>query len=183
MLFHTPAEDLAYGVHTRRKRVAAARGEALSDHMPSASLDTPIGPLTVDTDDTSITRLRWVDDPDGEVTPVLSSAIDQLRAYFDGRLERFDLPLHVIGSDLQRAVCDAMQAIPFGETRTYGDLAAEIGVPAQAIGQACGGNPIPVIIPCHRILGASSLGGFSGMGGVETKVWLLKHEKAGGLLI
>ncbi len=151
--------------------------------MPSASLDTPIGPLTVDARDGKIFRLRWVDDPEGEETPELTEALRQLRAYFDGTLSEFDLPLHVDGSDLQRSVCDAMSAIPLGETRTYGDLAADLGVPAQAIGGACGGNPIPVIIPCHRILGASSLGGFSGMGGVETKVWLLRHERAGGLLI
>lgn len=76
-----------------------------------------------------------------------------------------------------------MQDIPLGETRTYGDLARDLSVPAQAIGQACGANPIPVIIPCHRILGSSGLGGFSGAGGVETKVWLLRHEGAAGLLI
>lgn len=127
--------------------------------------------------------MRWVDDPSGDVTPELQAALDQLRRYFDGTLEAFDLPLHVDGSDFQRAVCDAMTAIPLGETRTYGELAAALDVPAQAIGGACGGNPIPVIIPCHRVLGASTLGGFSGMGGVETKVWLLKHERAGGLLI
>ena len=151
--------------------------------MPSASLDTPIGPLTVDARDGKIIRVRWVDDPSGDLTSELEAALTQLKAYFDGSLTEFDLPLHVDGSDFQRDVCDAMSAIPMGETKTYGDLAAELGVPAQAIGGACGGNPIPVIIPCHRVLGASTLGGFSGMGGVETKVWLLKHEKAGGLLI
>lgn len=151
--------------------------------MPSAALDTPIGPLTVDAEDGVIWRLRWVDDPQGEVTPELAAAITQLREYFDGKRQRFDLPLGVRGSAFQRQVCDAMSAIPLGETRTYGDLAADLGVPAQAIGGACGGNPIPVIIPCHRVLGAAGLGGFSGMGGVETKVWLLKHERAGGLLI
>ena len=76
-----------------------------------------------------------------------------------------------------------MQSIPFGETLTYGEIAKRLGVPAQAVGQACGGNPIPVIIPCHRVLGATSLGGYSGEGGVETKVWLLRHEGAAGLLI
>ncbi len=76
-----------------------------------------------------------------------------------------------------------MSAIPFGETRTYGELAQQLGVPAQAIGQACGGNPIPILIPCHRVLGANGLGGYSGDGGVETKVWLLRHERAAGLLI
>ena len=83
----------------------------------------------------------------------------------------------------QVQVCEVMQSIPFGETLTYGDIAKRLDVPAQAIGQACGGNPIPVIIPCHRVLGATSLGGYSGEGGVETKVWLLRHEGAAGLLI
>ena len=76
-----------------------------------------------------------------------------------------------------------MFAIPHGETRTYGDLARALNAPAQAIGQACGANPIPILIPCHRILGAHSLGGFSAKGGVETKVWLLKHEGAASLLL
>ncbi len=76
-----------------------------------------------------------------------------------------------------------MYAIPFGETRTYGDIAKEVGQPPQPVGQACGGNPIPVIIPCHRVLSASGLGGFSAKGGVETKVALLRHERAAGLLI
>ncbi len=164
-------------------RVAGIRDRGQIGIMPSASLDTPIGPLTVDARDGRIFRVRWVDDPSGEITPELQATLDQLSRYFSGTLERFELPLQVDGSDLQRAVCDAMYAIPLGETRTYGDLAGELGVPAQAIGGACGGNPIPVIIPCHRVLGASTLGGFSGMGGVETKVWLLKHEKAAGLLI
>jgi methylated-DNA-[protein]-cysteine S-methyltransferase len=76
-----------------------------------------------------------------------------------------------------------MSAIPLGETRTYGDLARELGAAAQPVGNACGANPIPVIIPCHRVLGANGLGGFSGSGGVETKVALLRHEGAAGLLI
>ena len=151
--------------------------------MPSVSLDTPVGPLTIDSHAGEIWRLRWCDEPEGAETPELSEARRQLTAYFDGKLTEFDLPLSVRGSDFQRDVCDAMQAIPFGETRTYGDLSAELGAPAQAIGGACGGNPIPVIIPCHRILAASSLGGFSGLGGIETKVWLLRHEDAAGLLI
>jgi len=88
-----------------------------------------------------------------------------------------------MGSDFQRAVCTAILAIPFGHTRTYGEIARDLGVPAQAVGGACGGNPIPVIIPCHRVMGAKGLTGFSGAGGVETKVALLRHEGAAGLLI
>jgi len=87
------------------------------------------------------------------------------------------------GSAFQQRFYEALCAIPFGETRTYGDLAKELEAPAQAIGQACGGNPIAILIPCHRVLGADNLGGYSGIGGVETKVALLKLEGAAGLLI
>ncbi len=76
-----------------------------------------------------------------------------------------------------------MRAIPFGETRTYGEIAAALGASAQAVGTACGANPIATLIPCHRVLGAASLGGYSGAGGIETKVALLRLEGAAGLLI
>ncbi|SLN41551.1 Methylated-DNA--protein-cysteine methyltransferase [Roseovarius litorisediminis] len=155
--------------------------------MPAARLDTPLGLMTVVAQGGTIRRLSWEKgaacNTTESTTPELDEALRQLRAYFDGRLGRFDLPLYVEGSDFQRAVCDAMLAIRLGDTRTYGDLAADLNASAQAVGNACGGNPIPVIIPCHRILGASSLGGFSGNGGVESKVWLLRHEGAAGLLI
>ena len=106
-----------------------------------------------------------------------------MRAYDAGQLQQFDLPLRVAGSPFQRAVCDAMRAIPFGDTCTYGDIARDLGHPAQAVGQACGNNPIAIIIPCHRVMGAKGLTGFSAPGGVETKVALLRHEGAGGFLI
>lgn len=150
--------------------------------MISASLETLVGPLSVAERDGAIVRLDWTAEASGQ-SALLTQALDQLRAYFAGELTVFDLPLQVDGSDFQRAVCDAMLAIPFGETRTYGDIAKQLGAPPQPVGNACGGNPIPVIIPCHRVLGASGLGGFSGKGGVETKVALLKHEGAASLLI
>ncbi|OUS35048.1 cysteine methyltransferase [Rhodobacterales bacterium 56_14_T64] len=150
--------------------------------MPVASLKTPVGLLSVEERDGAIVRLDWSADGTAR-SALLDVALDQLRAYFAGELQVFDLPLQVDGSDFQRRVCDAMFAIPFGETRTYGDIARELGGAAQPVGNACGANPIPVIIPCHRVLGANGLGGFSGAGGVETKVALLKHEGAGGLLI
>lgn len=146
-------------------------------------VESPVGPLYVSEGDGAITRVSWRAADLGDETPVLAEARAQLGEYFDGKRQSFDLPLFVSGSDFQRQVCAAMSAIPFGETRTYGDIARDLGVPAQAVGQACGGNPIPVIIPCHRVLGANSLGGFSGEGGVETKVALLRHEGAAGLLI
>ena len=89
---------------------------------------------------------------------MLQEAAAQLMAYDQGRLERFDLPYYVAGSKFQQQVCDLMYAIPLGETRTYGDIANELGQPPQPVGQACGANPIPVIIPCHRVLAANGLG-------------------------
>jgi methylated-DNA-[protein]-cysteine S-methyltransferase len=88
------------------------------------------------------------------------------------------LPLAPSGNEFQQAVCRAMSAIPYGETRTYGDIAKDLGTYGQPVGQACGANSIPVIIPCHRVLSANGLGGFSAQGGVETKIALLRHENA-----
>ncbi|WP_411351320.1 methylated-DNA--[protein]-cysteine S-methyltransferase [Leisingera aquaemixtae] len=150
--------------------------------MISASLETPVGALSVTERDGALVRLDWSAAATGR-SALLDRAVAQLRAYFAGELTEFDLPLHVEGSDFQKAVCEAMLAIPFGETRTYGEIAKDLGAPPQPVGNACGGNPIPVIIPCHRVLSATGLGGFSGQGGVETKVALLKHEGAAGLLI
>lgn len=113
---------------------------------------------------------------------MLKEAARQLTAYFNGTLTAFDLPFDW-GTGLQERTRRAMAAIPYGETRTYGDLARALSVPAQAIGHACGANPIPILIPCHRILGAKTFGGFSAPGGVEAKVALLRHEGAAGLLI
>ena len=150
--------------------------------MPETTIDTPTGPMVLTQVDDAITRAEWGSGRQDD-TPLLREAARQVAEYFEGTRQEFDLPLRVEASTFQQAVCDAMSAIPFGDTMTYGDIAKALGVPAQAVGQACGGNPIPVIIPCHRVLGASGLGGFSGLGGVETKVWLLRHEGAAGLLI
>ena len=155
--------------------------------MPRLTFDTPTGPFTVTEDGGAIIRAEWTaegDPPGRDETPLLIEARRQIADYYAGTRAAFDLPLDVQASAFQRAVCDAMLAIPLGETRTYGEIAKELNHPAQAIGQACGGNPIPLIIPCHRVMGAGGkLTGFSGRGGVETKVWLLRHEKAGGFLI
>lgn len=147
----------------------------------AASIASPFGPLTVRESNGVIVRLTWRDEP-GEGSPLLTEATRQLATYFDGKLTTFDLPFDY-GTGLNAQVRRAMAAIPFGETRTYGDIAKVVGAPAQAVGQACGANPIPILIPCHRVLGASTLGGFSAPGGVETKVALLRHEGAAGLLI
>lgn len=129
-----------------------------------------------------IARLTWTA-LSGYTHPVGNEAVKQLQAYFAGRLERFDLPLVSGKSTFQKSFIDSLCDIPFGETRTYGDMARALNVSSQAIGQACGANSVPIIVPCHRVLGQSGLGGYSGEGGVETKVALLKHENAGSLLI
>lgn len=150
--------------------------------MPSAQIDTLVGTLSVTEDDGAITRLSWTSEGHDR-TELLDRAVEQLKAYFARELQVFDLPLQVVGSAFQRAVCDAMLAIPLGQTRTYGDISKELKMPPQPIGNACGANPIPVIIPCHRVLGSTGLGGFSGGTGIETKITLLKHEGAASLLI
>ena len=151
--------------------------------MKRRSLNTPFGDLTLNEENEAITGLDWVRVEQQDSSDLLDKAVAQLHAYVDGTREAFDLPLRVSGSVFQRDVCRVMSEIPFGYTRTYGEIAQELGVPAQAVGQACGGNPIPIIIPCHRVMGAKGLTGFSGRGGVETKVALLRHEGAAGLLI
>lgn len=144
--------------------------------------DTPVGPVSVVVEDGAVVRLEWSvrDGPSGQVA---GRAIAQLAEYFAGERQVFELPLAPKVSDFQHNFGAALCDIPFGETRTYGDLSKLLSVPAQAIGQACGANPIPIIIPCHRVLGANGLGGFSGAGGVEGKVQLLRLEGAASLLI
>ena len=152
--------------------------------MAMITVDTRFGRLGLEEQDGAIVRVVWDGVDDAPESPLLQEAAAQMRAYDAGRLQRFDLPLRVAGSAFQQAVCAQMSAIPFGETRTYGEIASALGQSAQSVGGACGGNPIPIIIPCHRVMGAGGrLTGFSGAGGVETKVALLVHEGAAGLLI
>lgn len=152
--------------------------------MPMIAVDTQFGRLGIEEIDGAITRIIWDGADVGHPTALLAEAARQLTAYDAGDLCAFDVPLRVSGSAFQQAVCAALQEIPFGHTRTYGDIAKELGQPAQAVGTACGKNPIPILIPCHRVMGAGNrLTGFSGQGGVETKVALLRHEGAASLLI
>lgn len=148
-----------------------------------AGLDSPVGPITLIERDGAIVELEW--NASGGLAPsdLLREAVAQVGQYFAGELREFSVPLAPRGSEFQQRFYAALCAIPYGETRTYGDLAHDLGVSAQAIGQACGANPIAILIPCHRVLGATGLGGFSGAGGVEAKVELLKLEGAASLLI
>ncbi len=144
--------------------------------MPVIAVDTPVGRLGIAERDGRVVRVSWSASAQGEPTPLLAEAVHQMAAYFAGDLKEFDLPLDPGGDDLERGVFDAMRAIPYGQTRTYGDIAGDLGTYGKEIGQACAANPIPVIIPCHRVLSATGLGGYSGQGGIETKIALLKLE-------
>lgn len=151
--------------------------------MPRLCVQTPTGPFEITEEDGQITGSTWGDSRVSDNTPLLSDAAEQIAAYFNGKLTEFDLPLKVDASEFQQRVCAQIAAIPFGETKTYGEIAKSLGAPPQAIGRGCGGNPIPLFVPCHRVLATNGLGGFSGGTGLETKIWLLRHERAGGLLI
>ncbi|HBC06399.1 MAG TPA: cysteine methyltransferase, partial [Rhodospirillaceae bacterium] len=119
------------------------------------SMNSPVGPLTLFEDQGALTALEWGRAPASRSTPLLNEATRQLTAYFDGGLRNFDLPLTPVGgTEYQQRVWQAMRDIPYGHTETYGDLAARIDGVARAVGGACGANPLPILIPCHRVTGA-----------------------------
>jgi methylated-DNA-[protein]-cysteine S-methyltransferase len=148
--------------------------------LAQMTVKTPVGPVVVRERDGAIVSVE-IDAraPREDATPLLSTAAQQLDAFFYCNLKEFDLPLAPVGSDFQQRVWQAMREIPFGHVRTYGEIARRVGGTARAVGGACGSNPIPIIIPCHRVVaGAGHLGGFSSRGGVETKRALLELEGA-----
>ena len=143
-------------------------------------IETPVGLLKLTADETSLTGV-WLNAqgaPDrSRAGGILAETEKQLRAYFAGRLQRFDLPLALAGTPFQRDVWTALRDIPFGTTCSYGELAGRIARAdaVRAVGAANGQNPIPIVIPCHRVIGKDgSLTGFGG--GLTMKAWLLKHE-------
>jgi methylated-DNA-[protein]-cysteine S-methyltransferase len=147
-------------------------------------LDTPLGPFWVEVADGAVVESGWgTAEGTTPEDPVLRRALSELAAYFEGEAVSFSVPVRPGSTGLTARVLAALCDIPRGETRAYGDLARDLGAPPQAVGRACGANPVPVLIPCHRVVSADGLGGFSAPGGVETKVWLLRHEGAGSLLL
>jgi methylated-DNA-[protein]-cysteine S-methyltransferase len=148
----------------------------------STSVDTPIGTLWLARDERGLTRIDF-QGPEGanDSDALLAEAEAQLHAYFAGERQRFELPLAPAGTDFQRRVWAAVERIPYGETTTYSALAGELGRPAacRAVGAANGRNPLPVIIPCHRVVGMTgALTGYGG--GLEVKRALLDLERAAG---
>ncbi len=151
--------------------------------ISSLNLASPIGDLLLVASPNGLRRIdfppagerdgTWVE----ESTPILAEAVRQLTEYFDGERRSFDLPLEPEGTDFQLSVWKVLRSIPFGQTISYGEQARRLGdvKKARAVGSANGRNPLPIVVPCHRVVGSDgSLTGFSG--GVESKRWLLEHE-------
>ncbi len=154
----------------------------MSSSGRSRAVETPIGTLGLVGSEAGLRQLRWSCDGlelDGECA-VLDDAAAQLDAYFAGELLRFELPLDLVGTDFQRRCWLALATIPYGQTVSYGEQAPRLGLgpdAARAVGAANGRNPLPIVLPCHRVVGADgSLTGFGG--GLELKRFLLEHEGA-----
>ncbi len=145
--------------------------------MPSFSLHSPLGALTLSEEQGAIVSLDWGWGRDQTATLLLRRAADSLHAYFDGELDHFDLPLAPTGSDYRRRVWAALRRIPFGATASYAAIAREVGGSPRSVGGANAANPIPILIPCHRVVAADGVGGYSGAGGLRTKQWLLALEQ------
>jgi methylated-DNA-[protein]-cysteine S-methyltransferase len=151
--------------------------------LPQLSLHTPVGDITVFEEDGAIVSLDWGWVPFQQSSRVLDQAREQLQAYFDAQLTAFDLPLAPAGTAYRRQVWRALCDIPYGETCLYRDIAGKAGGSARSVGQANGHNPIPLIIPCHRVVAVSHIGGYSGGDGLPTKRWLLALENPHGSLL
>lgn len=141
------------------------------------SFNSPLGPLTLFADEDALVALEFGQGPESKGSPLLKEAEAQLKAYFTGTLKNFDLPLNAPGTAFQKSVWQLMGEIPYGLTRSYGDLAYDLDSGPRAVGGACGKNPIAIIVPCHRVVAAGEkIGGFSGGAGTDTKISLLRLE-------
>jgi methylated-DNA-[protein]-cysteine S-methyltransferase len=147
-------------------------------------MDSPIGRLAIHTREGKVTQVDYA--VRREVTRVLTDPLhkkikQQLQNYFARPTAHFNLPLELHGTPFQQKVWQALQAIPLSQTVSYGDLANRLHTSARAIGNACRANPIPLIVPCHRVIAKNSIGGFSGTTHgrhIDRKRWLLQHEGA-----
>jgi methylated-DNA-[protein]-cysteine S-methyltransferase len=161
--------------------LAKPGGRRYACHMSICYVDTPVGRLALEADHDAVTGVRWAGpgerSRDKTPSPVLKEATRQLDRYFRRKLKRFDLPLAARGTDFQKRVWTMMREIPYGETATYGGMAMALGSGPRPIGMACARNPIPIIVPCHRVLASGGKeGGFSGGRGLPTKRQLLALE-------
>ncbi|HEY6096205.1 MAG TPA: methylated-DNA--[protein]-cysteine S-methyltransferase [Gallionellaceae bacterium] len=149
-----------------------------------AVLAAPFGKLGIHCEGELLTGIDWLPHSHAELapaTPFAQRVCAQLNEYFRNPDFRFTLPLRLNGTDHQQRVWRAMCAIPRGQTRQYGELARELASSPRAVGQACGANPIPIVVPCHRVVGKSGIGGFAHHTNgytMDIKRWLLAHEAA-----
>jgi len=157
--------------------------------MNRTTIDSPIGTITLVADDDALVELHLPNEKPSSTTAaeetspdehsVLERAASQLHEYFAGERREFDVPLAPRGTTFQLAAWQALRTIPYGETMSYGEQARRLGDArkARAVGAANGRNPLPIVVPCHRVVGANGhLTGFGG--GIECKAWLLDHERA-----
>ncbi|HEX6295237.1 MAG TPA: methylated-DNA--[protein]-cysteine S-methyltransferase [Burkholderiales bacterium] len=150
--------------------------------MFDVTVDFPRMKVAVATSDERVLEIRYLPLSSKSISPrnaLAALAAEQLEAYLANPDTRFDLPLALEGTPFQRKLWEALCRIPRGKTRTYGDLARELDCEARAVGQACGDNRLPVVIPCHRVVAADGIGGFAHSTGgylLEAKRWLLAHE-------
>ena len=149
--------------------------------MAICYMQSPVGRLALEAEGDALSGVRWASSRERarptKVPPILREAERQLRRYFAGRLKTFDLPLAARGTDFQKSGWRIMSDIPYGETATYGGMAMALGSRPRAVGMACGRNPLPIVVPCHRVLGSGgSEGGYSGGQGLPTKHKLLALE-------
>jgi len=149
--------------------------------MSQALFDTPFGPIGLRWEGETLTEVDL--EPDladtGAVDPPPKAVARQLARYFTDGQGAFDLPVAAAGTAFQGRVWALMRAIPAGQTRTYGSIARELGSAPRAVGQACRANPLPIVVPCHRVVAAHGLGGFAGDTSgrrLAVKRWLLRHE-------
>lgn len=161
--------------------------------LAMTTMTSPVGELSLYASETGLRAILWPPEIGNRVTPgeagrrrsqVLDTAVRQLGEYFAGDRKTFDVPLDPVGSPFQLDVWMILRAIPYGETITYGEQARRLGDPnkSRAVGTANGRNPLSIIVPCHRVIGANGkLVGFGG--GLDNKAWLLHHEQDGRLAL
>ncbi len=146
--------------------------------MSQLSVHSPIGELTISEEEGKIVSLDWGWSPFQQENEILLKCKFLLDQYFDDENPKFDLPLNPHGTEFQKKVWALIHKIPYGEILTYGEIADKIKSHPRAVGMACGKNPIPIIIPCHRVMGKNGkLTGFSGGEGIKTKNYLLNLER------
>lgn len=144
--------------------------------MPQLSLHSPLGALTLSEERGAIVALDWGWGRDQDETALLRCACDQVHEYLDGERYDFEVPVDPAGTAYQRKVWAILSSIPYGATRTYADVARLAGGGPRSVGQANRCNPIPILIPCHRVVAAHGIGGYSSAEGIETKRYLLRLE-------